>query len=312
MRPENESIVTEFILSGFTTDKDLQVFLFTIFILVYVSTLLGNVSILMLICMDLHLHTPMYFFLGSLAVLDLGFSSTSSPKMLADMLAEKKTISFFGCLTQLFFYAGFGSTEFFLLAMMAYDRYVAICNPLLYTLTMTKSLTFHWVAIAYFGGFLHSLIHTGCIWRLSFCGPDIIDHFMCDYPVVLKLSCTDFTINDLLRIVFAAFVMVISLLIVVISYAYILIAVLRIRTSAGRSRAFSTCTSHFICVSLFYGTVLFMELRPNTTTSHEQDKMVAVLSTVLIPVLNPLIYSLRNQDMKEALRKILNQAFLFL
>ncbi|XP_078502725.1 olfactory receptor 5P80-like [Lissotriton helveticus] len=305
MRHENESIVTEFILEGFASDKVLQVLIFIIFILIYALTLLGNVSILIIICMAPRLHTPMYFFLGSLAVLDFGFSSTSSPKMLVDMLAERKVISFSGCLTQLFFYAGFGSTEFFLLAMMAYDRYVAICNPLLYTLTMTKSLTFYLVAVSYFGGFLNSLIHAGCFLQLSFCGPDVIDHFMCDYPVLLKLSCSDFTINELLRIVCASFVMLISLLIVVISYGYILAAVLRIRTSAGRQRAFSTCTSHFICVFLFYGTILFMEVRPNSSTSHEQDKVVAVFSTVLIPVLNPLIYSLRNQDMKEAFIKIL-------
>ncbi|XP_078502713.1 olfactory receptor 5J3-like [Lissotriton helveticus] len=311
MKAENKSIVTEFILRGLTTDTDLQVLLFIIFIVIYASTLLGNGCILMVIRMDPHLHTPMYFFLGSLAALDLGFSSTSSPKMLVDMLVERKVISFFGCLTQVYFYAGFGSTEFFLLAMMAYDRYVAICNPLLYTLTMTKSLTIHLVTVSYVSGFLHSLIHTGGIWRLSFCGPDIIDHFMCDYPVIFKLSCTNFTINEQLLIVFAAVVMLISLLIVLISYAYILVAVLRIRTSAGRRRAFSTCTSHFICVVLYYGTILFMELRPSTSPSHAQDKVVAVLSTVIIPVLNPLIYSLRNQDMKEAVKKKLNQVMFF-
>ncbi|XP_069083491.1 olfactory receptor 5AP2-like [Pleurodeles waltl] len=311
MSPENESIITEFMLEGLTTDPDLQVLLFILFILIYALTLSSNMSILMIICMDPCLHTPMYFFLGSLAVLDFGFSSTSSPKMVVDMLAERKAISFSGCLIQLFFYAGFGSTEFFLLAVMAYDRYVAICNPLLYTLIMTKSLTFHLVAVSYFGGFLNSLIHAGFFLQLSFCGPNIIDHFMCDYPVLLKLSCTDFTINELLRILCASFVMLISLLIVVISYVYILVAVLRIRTSAGRHRAFSTCISHFICVFLFYGTVLFTELRPNSSTSHEQDKVVAVFSTVVIPVLNPLIYSLRNQDMKEAFKKILSQAMFF-
>ncbi|XP_069083487.1 olfactory receptor 5J3-like [Pleurodeles waltl] len=311
MKPENESIVTELILRGFTTDKKLQVLLFIIFILIYVLTLLGNVSILMIICMDPHLHTPMYFFLGCLAVLDLGFSSTSSPKMLVDMLVERKAISYFGCLTQLIFYGGFGSTEFFLLAMMAYDRYVAICNPLLYTLTITKSLTIHLVAVSYVGGFLNSLIDLGCFLQLSLCGPNIIDHFMCDYPVLLNLSCTDFTMTELVRIVCASFVMLISLLFVLISYAYIIAAVLKIRTSAGRLRVFSTCSSHFICVSLLYGTILFTEVRPSSSTSHEQDKVVAVFSTVLIPLLNPLIYSLRNQDMKEALRKILSRAMFF-
>ncbi|XP_078502768.1 olfactory receptor 5T7-like [Lissotriton helveticus] len=311
MRPENESIVTEFILRGFTTDKDLQVLLFIIFILIYGLALMGNVSILVIICMDSCLHTPMYFFLGCLAVLDFGFSTTSTPKMLIDMLSERKVISFFDCITQLFFYVGFGGTEFFLLAVMAYDRYVAICNPLHYSLTMTMSLAIYLVAVAFFGGFLNSLIDAVCFLQLSFCGPNIIDHFMCDYPVLLNLSCTDFTMTELVRIVCALFVMLSSLILVLISYFYILVAVLKIRTSAGRRKAFSTCVSHFICVSLFYGAILFIEVQRNSSTSHEKDKVVAVFSTVLIPVLNPMIYSLRNQDMKEALRKVLSRAIVF-
>ncbi|XP_069083488.1 olfactory receptor 5AP2-like [Pleurodeles waltl] len=311
MGPENGSIVTTFILEGFTKDTELKVPLFIIFTLIYVLTLLANVSILRIIYIEPCLHTPMFFFLGSLAVLDCGFSSTSSPKMLVDMLAERKTISFFGCLTQLFFYVGFGGTEFFQLAMMAYDRYVAICNPLHYTLTMTKSLTIYLIALSYVCGFLNSLIHAGCLLQLSFCGPNIIDHFMCDYPVLVNISCSDLTINELVRLVFTSFVLLGTLLLVLISYAYIVFAVLRIRSSAGRHRAFSTCISHFISVFLFYGAGLFIELRPSSSTSHKQDKVVALFSTVLIPLLNPLIYSLRNQDMKEALKKMLSRAKFF-
>ncbi|XP_069486153.1 olfactory receptor 5AP2-like [Ambystoma mexicanum] len=312
MKHENGSSVAEFILEGLTPDMDLQVLLFMIFMPVYVSTLLGNISIMAIIWLDPRLHKPMYFFLGSLSIIDLGFSSTSSPKMLADMLTREKSISLYGCVTQLIFYAGFGSTEFFLLAVMAYDRYVAICNPLLYSVTMRHNLCIQLIAASYIGGFLNSLIHAGCFFRLHFCGPNIIDHFMCDYPVVLKLSCNDFTINELVRIVFASVVMVISLLIVLISYTFILAAVLKIRTAAGRSRAFSTCASHFTCVSMFYGTILFMELRLNSSSTHEQDKVVALFSTILIPVLNPLIYSLRNQDVKEALKKIFSRTMFFL
>ncbi|XP_078502702.1 olfactory receptor 9G4-like [Lissotriton helveticus] len=296
MKPENGSIVTTFILEGFAKETWLQVPLFIIFILINASTLLGNVSILMLIRMDPHLHTPMYFFLGTLAVLDFWFSSTISPKMLFDMLTERKVISYFGCLTQLFFY-------FLLLAMMAYDRNVAICKPLHYSLKMTKCLTIYLVAVSYFAGFLNSLIHAVCFIQLSFCGPNIVDHFMCDFPVLMHLTCTNITRNELVRIVCTSFVLLVSLLIVLISYAYIILTVLKIRTSAGRYRAFSNCISHFISVFLFYGSVFFIELRPSSNTS--------VFSTIIIPLLNPPIYSLRNQEIKKALKKMLRRSMFF-
>ncbi|KAJ1166880.1 hypothetical protein NDU88_007276 [Pleurodeles waltl] len=304
MRPGNQSTVTEFIMLGLTSDPDLQILLFLLLLPVYIFTLLGNVSILVIVGYNTHLQTPMYFFLSQLSCLDLMYSSVISPKMLVDLLSKKKTISLYGCITQLYFFAAIGCTEFILLAAMAFDRYVAVCNPLLYTVTMTNHLCMQLVAGSYIGGFLYSLIHAGCLHRLTFCGPDVMNHFVCDYPVLLKLSCTDIFINDLVRFVFASLVVLSSLIVVLISYAFIILAILRIRTTAKRWRATSTCISHFTCVFLFYGTVLFMELRPNSSSSEEQDKVVAVVSTVVIPALNPLIYSLRNQEMKATLHTL--------
>ncbi|XP_078508598.1 olfactory receptor 5AP2-like [Lissotriton helveticus] len=304
MGHENRSTVTEFIMLGLTSDPNLQILLFLLLLPVYIFTLLGNVCILVIVSCNTILQTPMYFFLSQLSCLDLMYSSVISPKMLVDLLSKKKTISFYGCVSQVFFFAAIGSTEFFLLAAMAFDRYVAVCNPLLYTVTMTDRLCMQLVAWSYIGGFLHSLIHAGCLHRLTFCGPDVMNHFVCDYPVLLKLSCTDIAINDLVRFVFASLVVLSSLIVILISYAFIIMAILRIRTTAKRWRAGSTCVSHFICVFLFYGTILFMELRPNSSSSEEQDKVVAVISTVLIPALNPLIYSLRNQEIKETLQKM--------
>ncbi|XP_069083485.1 olfactory receptor 5J3-like [Pleurodeles waltl] len=304
MRPGNRSTVTEFIMLGITSDSNLKILLFLFLLPVYIFTLLGNISILVIVGCNTHFQTPMYFFLSQLSCLDLMYSSVISPKMLVDLLSKKKTISLYGCITQLFFFAAIGSTEFVLLAAMAFDRYVAVCNPLLYTVTMTNRLCMQLVAGSYVGGFLHSLIHAGCLHRLTFCGPDIINHFICDYPVLLKLSCTDISINDLVRFVFASLVVLSSLIVILISYAFIILSILKIHTTAKRWRAASTCISHFTCVFLFYGTILFMEMRPNSSSSEEQDKVVAVVSAVVIPALNPLIYSLRNQAMKETVQKM--------
>ncbi|XP_069083481.1 olfactory receptor 5J3-like [Pleurodeles waltl] len=307
MKAGNQSTVTEFILLGFTNYPELQVIFFLLFLLVYTFTLLGNISLLLIVWCSANLHTPMYFFLTQLSFLDLTFASVFAPKMLLDLIGKKKTISFYGCVTQMFFFAAIGSTEFFLLAVMAFDRYVAVCSPLLYTLTMSQRLCVRLVAGSYVGGFLHSLIHASCLQRLYFCGPNVMNHYACDYPVLLKLSCNDISINDSLRFVFAAFVVISSLLVIVVSYSYIVTAILRITTTARRHRAASTCISHFTCVFFFYGTAFFMEIRPNSASSEEQYKMVSVIPTVVVPALNPLIYSLRNNEVKEALRKLLYQ-----
>ncbi|XP_078502693.1 olfactory receptor 5AP2-like [Lissotriton helveticus] len=307
MNMVNRSTVNEFILLGFSDDPDLQAFVFMLFLCIYIFTLLGNVCILVIVWCSPNLQTPMYLFLTQLSFLDISFSSVFSPKILADILSKNKTISFHGCITQVFFFGACASTEFFLLAVMAFDRYEAICNPLLYTVIMRKPLCMHMVAGSYIGGFLHSLIHVGCLFRLSFCGPNVMNHFACDYPMLLKLSCTDILINELVRFVLPAFVIASSLLVIIVSYFHIVATILRIRTTEGRQRAASTCISHFICVFLFCGSSFFMEILPNSSSSEQQYKVIAVIPSVGIPALNPLIYSLRNNEVKEALRKILSQ-----
>ncbi|XP_078502692.1 olfactory receptor 5F1-like [Lissotriton helveticus] len=305
MNSVNGSSVTEFILLGLTDDPDQQVILFIVFLLLYIFTFLGNFIIVCIVVCSSHLQTPMYFFLAQLSFLDLSFSNVFSPKILADLLSKKRTISIYGCFTQVYFFASCATTEFFLLAVMAYDRYVAICSPLLYTVIMSKSLYVHLASASYIGGFLHSLIHVGCLFRLSFCGPDVINHFGCDYPVLLKLSCTDILINDLVRFGLSALVVGSSLLVILFSYTHIVATILSIRTTAGRHRAASTCISHFTSVFLFCGSSFFMEILPNSSSSEHQYKGIALIPTLIIPALNPLIYSLRNNEVKEALRKIL-------
>ncbi|XP_069083480.1 olfactory receptor 5J3-like [Pleurodeles waltl] len=305
MKPGNGSFVTEFILLGLTNEPDLQVALFLLFLSVYVFTLLGNMSILVIVWFSTLLHMPMYFFLAQLSFVDISLSTVLSPKMLAGFLIGERKISFSSCIAQTYLFSACASTEFCLLAVMAYDRYVAISNPLLYTVKMNKHLCIRLAIGSYIGGFLHSLIHAICLYRLSFCGPDLINHFACDYPVLVNLSCTDFFLNDLLRFVFAGILVAGSLFVIVISYFQIAKAILRIRTTSGRRRAASTCISHFTCVFLFYGSCLIMEVMPNTKDSEEKIKVVAVIHAILIPALNPVIYSLRNNEVKEALRKML-------
>ncbi|XP_078502687.1 olfactory receptor 5J3-like [Lissotriton helveticus] len=304
MNPGNGSFVTEFILLGLTNEPDLQMLLF---LSVYVFTLLGNISILLLVWCSTLLHTPMYFFLAQLSFVDISLSTVLSPKMLAGFLIGERRISFSACIAQTYLFSACASTEFCLLAVMAYDRYVAISNPLLYTVKMNKHLCIRLAIGSYIGGFFHSLIHAICLYRLYFCGPDIINHFACDYPVLVNLSCTDFFINDLLRFVFAGILVAGSLFVIVVSYFQIVKAILRISTTVGRRRAASTCISHFTCVFLFFGSCLIMEVMPNSKDSEEKIKVVAVIHAILIPALNPVIYSLRNNEVKEALRKILNK-----
>ncbi|XP_029431428.1 olfactory receptor 1052-like [Rhinatrema bivittatum] len=295
--------VSSFLLLGFTHDPQLQVLLFLLFLLVYSCTMLGNIGIFTIIKLDSHLQTPMYFFLSHLSFLDICYSSVISPKMLFNFLVEEKTISYTGCITQLYFYSALASTECLLLAVMAYDRYVAICNPLLYTVIMTRGLCIRLALAAYITGFAHSVIETGCIFRLSFCGPNVINHFACDFPPLFLLSCTDTSVNEVVLFTFAGSVTMTAVTIIIFSYTHIIIAILKIRSAEGRRKAFSTCASHFVCVTLFYGTILIMYLRPSSSYSQEQDKILSLFYAVVIPMLNPLIYSLRNQEIKTALRK---------
>ncbi|XP_018430016.1 PREDICTED: olfactory receptor 5I1-like [Nanorana parkeri] len=295
------------LLLSFESSFDVRVLLFALFLSMYLVTVFGNLGIIVLILTNDHLQSPMYFFLSNLAFIDLWYSSGITPKMLTDLVSAEKSISYLGCACQLYFFVALGSTESFLLAAMAIDRYVAICNPLLYLRNMTKGKCLKLLSGSYIGGFLHSLIQTGCVFRLSFCGSHQIDHFFCDIPPLLKLSCTDTSTNELILSTFASLVSVVSIIVIFISYASILRAVFRSCSVQGRRKAFSTCGSHFICVILFYSTILFMYLRPSSIYSLQQDKIISVVYTLVIPMLNPLIYSFRNREMKLALRKIIHK-----
>ncbi|XP_030046381.1 olfactory receptor 1019-like [Microcaecilia unicolor] len=304
MTEENQTTVTEFLLLGFTSDPQLQFALFVVFFLIYLTTLLGNIGIILLIQLDPRLHTPMYFFLCNLSFVDVCCSSSIAPKMLVNFLSEEKNISYLGCAAQLYFFLAFACTDNFLLAVMAYDRYVAICNPLLYPVVMTRKVCSQLASTVYIAGFLYSLLQTGNTFRLSFCKSNVVSHFFCDIPPLLKLSCTDTYINEMVLNVFAVLISLPSLLVILISYSSIIANVLKIRSAEGRRKAFSTCSSHFTSVTLFYGSALFMYLRPSSSYSLKQDRFISIFYTLVIPMLNPLIYSLRNQEVKAALRKL--------
>ncbi|XP_051822806.1 olfactory receptor 5B12-like [Antechinus flavipes] len=300
---ENRSEVNEFILKGITDDPELQVPLFIMFTLIYLVTLVGNLGIISLISWDSHLHTPMYFFLSNLSLVDFGFSSSITPKVMAGLLRGDKIISFNGCATQLFFSASFGTMESFLLASMAYDRHAAVCKPLHYTTTMTSTVCVHLVSGAYFCSFLAISILTGNIFSLSFCRSNILDHFFCDITPLLLLSCSDIHITEVLVFIVGIFTIFSPILIIFTSYLLIFITILKIRSAEGRQKAFSTCASHLTAVSIYFGTIMFMYLQPSSNHSMGSDKIVSVFYTMVIPMLNSLVYSLRNKDVKNTFRK---------
>ncbi|KAM9767660.1 olfactory receptor 9G4 [Dama dama] len=299
----NHTILTEFILLGLSSDPKWQLILFGIFLMLYLITLSGNMTLVILIRIDSHLHTPMYFFIGNLSFLDFWYTSVYTPRILATCISEDKRMSLAGCGAQLFFSCVVAYSECYLLAVMAYDRHMAICNPLLYSSSMSPSLCTRLVAGSYIGGFLNAIIHTANTFRLSFCGKNIIDHFFCDAPPLVKMSCTDTKVYEQVLLGVVGFTVLSSILVIIISYFNILLAILRIRTASGRRKAFSTCASHLVSVMLFYGSLLFMYSRPSSTYSLKRDKMAALFYTVINPLLNPLIYSLRNKDIKEAFWK---------
>ncbi|XP_072813821.1 olfactory receptor 5AP2-like [Vicugna pacos] len=308
---ENQTEVTEFILLGLSDNPDLQVVLFGLFLFIYTATMVGNLGMIVLIKIDPCLHTPMYFFLSSLSFVDASYSSSVTPKMLVNLMSENKIISFNGCAAQFYFFGSFLGTECFLLAMMAYDRYAAIWNPLLYPVLMSGRICSLLVTTSFLAGFGNAAIHTGITFRLSFCGSSKINHFYCDSPPLLKLSCSDTHINGIVTMAFSSFNVISCVVIVLVSYLCILIAILRMPSLEGRQKAaFSTCASHLMAVTIFFGTILFMYLRPTSSYSMEQDKIVSVFYTVVIPMLNPLIYSLKNKDVKGALQKILQKQIL--
>ncbi|XP_073206677.1 olfactory receptor 8U9-like isoform X2 [Lepidochelys kempii] len=307
MEEGNHSEATEFILSGLTDRPELQIPLFAVFLLIYGFTLVGNGGMILLITIDPRLHTPMYFFLRNLSFCDLCFSSIISPKMLLNFLSKRKSISFTACAVQIYLSIIFGDVECLLLAVMAYDRYVAICNPLLYMVTMSRHFCKQLVAGAYTVGVVDSMLNTYFTFRLSFCSSNIINNFFCDVPPLLALSCSDTRINEIVMFVLISCIQVISFVTVLLSYVYITSTILQICSAEGRHKAFSTCTFHLTAVVLFYGTLLFMYLRPTSSYSMDTDKVASVFYMLVIPMLNPLIYSLRNTEVKDALRRAMNK-----
>ncbi|XP_042638076.1 olfactory receptor 12-like [Orycteropus afer afer] len=307
----NYSELAEFILLGFRTSPEIQILLFSLFLLIYLVIVVGNISMIVVIKVDSRLHTPMYFFLRNLSYLDLCYSTVIAPKTLANFLSKDKKISYNCCATQFFFFALFVGTEGFLLAVMAYDRWSAICLPFLYTIRMSQHACVRLVAGSYICGCINSMIQTGFTFSLHFCGENRLDHFFCDVPALIKISCVDTSVNEIVLFILSALIIITTTVIIVVSYAYILSTVLKIPSTHGRSKTFSTCTSHITVVSLFYGTVFFMYAQPGAISSPEKSKIIAVFYTLIIPMLNPLIYSLRNREVKNAVTKIVFKKFSF-
>nr|XP_004667767.2 olfactory receptor 5B3-like [Jaculus jaculus] len=301
---ENRTEVTQFILLGLTSDPGLQVPLFTTFLLIYVITVVGNLGMILLILLDSRLHTPMYFFLGNLSLVDFGYSSAVTPKVMAGLLIGDKVISYNDCAAQMFFFAAFATVENFLLATMAYDRYAAVCKPLHYTTTMTTSVCAWLVIGCYVLGFLNVCIYTGNTFSLSFCKSNVVHHFFCDIPAVMALSCSERHIHELVLICVASFNIFFALIIILVSYLIIFSTILKMHSGAGNRKAISTCASHFTAVSIFYGTIIFMYLQPSSSHAMDTDKIISVFYTMIIPMLNPMVYSLRNKEVKSAFTKI--------
>ena len=307
MAPENGSFVTAFILVGLTDQLDLQVPLFFLFLLMYMVTVMGNLSLIILIGINSHLHTPMYFFLFNLSFTDLCYSSVFTPKMLIDFLSKENIISYMGCMTQFYFFCFFVVSECYVLTSMAYDRYVAICNPLLYNAAMSPKVCSSLMFGSYLMAFSGAMAHTGCMLRLTFCDANTINHYFCDIHPLLQLSCTSTYVTELVVFIMAGINIIVPSLTIFVSYGLILSSILHIKSMEGRSRAFSTCSSHIIAVSLFFGSGAFVYLKSSSTGSMDKGKISSVFYTNVVPMMNPLVYSLRNKDVKNALRKTLRR-----
>ncbi|XP_065801972.1 olfactory receptor 8J3-like [Muntiacus reevesi] len=304
----NFTRVTEFILTGVSERPDLQIPLFFVFLVIYGLTVTGNLSIITLTSVDSRLQTPMYFFLRHLAIVNLGNSTVIAPKMLINFLVKKHTTSYYECAIQLGGFLVFIVAEIFMLAVMAYDRHVAICNPLLYMAVVSRRICFLLVSLTYLYGFSTSIVTSFSVFSMAYCSLNVINHFYCDIVPLLALSCSDTSFPETVVFISASTNLMFSITVVVASYFNIILSILRIRSSEGRKRAFSTCASHMTAVSVFYGTLLFMYLQPRNNHSLETDKMASVFYTLVIPMLNPMIYSLRNKDVKAALKRFLTNS----
>ncbi|XP_077616746.1 olfactory receptor 8D2-like [Crocuta crocuta] len=296
--------MTEFILEGLTKHPELQLPLFLLFLGIYVVTLVGNLGMILLISISSQLHSPMYYFLSHLSFIDLCYSSVITPKMLVNFISEKNIISFFACMIQLYFFLIFVIAEGYLLTAMAYDRYVAICSPLLYNIIMSHRVCSMMMAVVYSLGLFGATVHTIRMSLLSFCGSHVVRHYFCDILPLLTLSCSSTHINEILLFIIGGVNTLAPTLAVLISYAFILSSILHIRSAEGRSKAFGTCSSHLMAVGIFFGSITFMYFKPPSSNTMEQEKVSSVFYTTVIPMLNPMIYSLRNKDVKSALRKV--------
>nr|XP_010968435.1 olfactory receptor 8J2-like [Camelus bactrianus] len=306
MAPGNLTQVTEFMLMGVSDCPGLQIPLFCVFLVIYGLTVAGNVGIITLTNVDAQLQTPMYFFLRHLAIINLGNSTVIAPKMLVNFLATKKTISYYGCAAQLGGFLVFIMAEIFMLAAMAYDRYVAICNPLLYTVVVSPQTCLLLASLTYLYSLTTALTVSSCVFSVSYCSSNVINHFYCDNVPLLALSCSETYNPETAVFTFSGTNLFFSIIIVLTSYFNIALAILRMRSSEGRWKAFSTCASHMMAVTVFYGTLLFMYLQPSTNHSLDTNKMASDFYMLVIPMLNPLIYSLRNKDVKDALKRFLD------
>ncbi|KAF7477719.1 olfactory receptor 8K3-like [Marmota monax] len=307
MEKPNLTAVHEFILKGITSRPDLQAPLFGLFLIIYMSTLMGNLGMIILTKVDYSLQTPMYFFLRHLSITDLGYSTVVGPKMLVNFVVDQNTISYHFCATQLAFFLVFIITELFILSAMSYDRYVAICKPLFYTVIMSQRVCHILVAIPYLYCTFVSLLVTLKIFTLSFCGYNVISHFYCDSLPLIALLCSNTYEIEVIILILAAFNLISSLLVIIVSYVLILKAILKMKSAEGRHKAFSTCGSHLTSVTVFYGTLIFMYVQPKSSHSFDTDKVASIFYTMVIPMLNPLIYSLRNKDVKCALKRTWNK-----
>uniref|UniRef100_A0A8D2D379 Olfactory receptor n=1 Tax=Sciurus vulgaris TaxID=55149 RepID=A0A8D2D379_SCIVU len=307
MEKDNATLLTEFVLTGLTQQPQWKLPLFLLFLAIYLMTLVGNLGLISLIGNDLQLHIPMYFFLGNLAFVDAWLSSTVTPKMLINFLGKSRMISLAECMIQFFSFAISVTTECFLLAAMAYDRYVAICQPLLYPVIMTNRLCTRLLVLSFVGGLLHAIIHESFLFRLTFCNSNIVHHFYCDVIPLLKISCTDPSLNYLIIFIFSGSIQVFSIVTILVSYSLVLFTILRKKSEKGMRKAFSTCGAHLFSVTLYYVPLLFMYVHPASSQADDQDMIFSLFYTVIIPVLNPMIYSLRNKQVIDSLKKMLKR-----
>ncbi|XP_058413463.1 olfactory receptor 6C6-like [Diceros bicornis minor] len=306
----NHSMQTEFILLGLTCDSELQVVIFLFLFFTYMLSVTGNLTIIILTLLDCHLKTPMYFFLRNFSFLEISFTTTCIPRFLVSLVTKDQTISYMNCMTQLFFFIFFGVVEFYLLAAMSYDRYVAICKPLHYMTIMSKRACYQLVLSSWVTGFLIIFPPMVLVFKLEFCASNVIDHFICDYSPILQISCSDTHFLEVMSFFLAVVTLMVTLMLVILSYGYIIKTILKFASAQQRTKAFSTCSSHMIVVSISYGSCIFMYIKPSANDRVTLSKGVAVLNTSVAPLLNPFLYTLRNQQVKQAFQDMVQKNLL--